>query len=72
MVKIILDTKKFEELKRLSSKSDIRFSKAASSTSTVKKLVGIADDLLSLISLADGKVGKSARLIKELIRIFSA
>jgi hypothetical protein len=67
LIKITLNIENFEKMKNGTFKVD-NFKTIAPTQS----IGGIfANTLLELASLSDTKVGKTAKLIKELIRIFS-
>jgi hypothetical protein len=68
MIKITLNIEKFEQMKKGTAGESTGLK-----TAVVAATVGgaIAGTLLELASKADTKVGKTAKLLKELIRIFS-
>jgi len=72
MIKIRIDEAKFENLKNRSLKCNSSKLKRRKTFSTLKKVGSVANELLGLVEMADNKVGKSAKLIRELIRIFNS
>lgn len=65
MIRITLNIENFEKMK------DGTFNQTISSLKTVSPAPSLASTLLDLAALADNKIGKTARLIKEIVRIFS-
>jgi len=70
MLKITLNVENFEALKNGTYETTkANKLKAITSVATVAAGVGVA--VLELASHADNKVGKTAKLLKEIVRIFS-
>lgn len=72
LLKIVFDAEKFEQLKKVSQIADYKGKSVTRRLATFKKVGTVANELLDLVALADNKVGKSAKLIRELVRIFSS
>jgi len=72
MAKVRLNVVKWEQLRTQSSRDkNSKKSKIESTIQTLKKVGSAADKLLDYISSSGDKIDKSARLIRELIRIFN-